>query len=249
MEEIKIVFDDTHQQPVVSSLQIANDFEKNHRDVLKAIENLKEGVAQNFADLFYKTTYVHEQNKQEYPMYLMNRDGFTLLCMGFNGTKAIEWKLKYIKAFNDMEQQLKEQTKLPTNPKDILKLIVQANEETDKKVEELREDINSKFKEMPLFNSECDELEKTVRKVGTRVLGGYHSPAYSDASLRQKVYSDIHRQVKREFGVSSYKSIKREYHDGAIKIINEYSAPVVIRDEINRVNNQQTMDFEGGTSK
>lgn len=149
------------------------------------------------------------------------------------------------------EKELKNQSKLPNSPKEILKLIVQANEETDKKVEELREDVNSKFKEMPLFNNECQSMEKAVRKKGTAILGGYHSPAYNNRSTRQKVYEDIHRQIKREFGVSSYKDIKREYHSGAMEIISNYSAPVVLRDEINRINNQQSMNLtdDYGTGK
>jgi phage regulator Rha-like protein len=56
--------------------------------------------------MFFKTSYIHPQNKQSYTEYLMNRDGFTLLAMGFNGKKALTWKLKYIAAFNEMEQKL-----------------------------------------------------------------------------------------------------------------------------------------------
>lgn len=249
-KEISVVLDNEHNQLVVSSLQVAKNFGKRHDKLISEIERMygeltDKWCAQNGGDpLFYKTTYTHEQNKQQYPMFLMNRDGFSLLVMGFTGKEAMNWKLKYIGAFNEMERQIKESTgKLPTSPREILKLIVQANEETDKKVEELREDVNSKFKEMPLFNNECQSMEKAVRKKGTAILGGYHSPAYNNRSTRQKVYEDIHRQIKREFGVSSYKDIKREYHSGAMEIISNYSAPVVLRDEINRINNQQSMDL------
>lgn len=98
-------------QVVVSSLQIAERFEKNHRDVLRDIR-VEIGYAQNCADpsaseMFYETTYIHPQNGQEYPMFLINRDGFMLLAMGFNGKKASEWKRKYIRAFNEMEEQIK----------------------------------------------------------------------------------------------------------------------------------------------
>ena len=57
--------------------------------------------------MFHEATYVNEQNGQTYPMYLMNRDGFSLLVMGFTGAKALEWKLKYINAFNAMEKTIK----------------------------------------------------------------------------------------------------------------------------------------------
>lgn len=75
---------------------------------MRAIEDIVEGLHKNVdTPMFYKTEYVHEQNGQKYPMYLMNRDGFTLLVMGFNkSAKAMEWKLKYIQAFNEMERKL-----------------------------------------------------------------------------------------------------------------------------------------------
>lgn len=97
------------QQAVTSSLQVAETFNKNHRDVLAAIDNLKEGVAENYADLFYEDNYIHPQNKQSYRQVIMNRDGFTLLAMGFTGQKALKFKLKYIEAFNQMENHIKEQ--------------------------------------------------------------------------------------------------------------------------------------------
>jgi phage antirepressor YoqD-like protein len=57
--------------------------------------------------MFEETTYVNEQNGQEYPMYIMNRDGFSLLTMGFTGKQALRFKLDYIRAFNQMEEMVK----------------------------------------------------------------------------------------------------------------------------------------------
>ena len=69
------------------------------------------GCAQNGGDpLFIKSCYVHPQNKQTYPFYIMNRDGFSLLVMGFTGKEALEWKLQYIKAFNQMENFIREKS-------------------------------------------------------------------------------------------------------------------------------------------
>lgn len=97
-----------NQQAVTSSLQVAETFEKNHQHVLRDLDNLKEGV-QNWTDLFYEDEYVHPQNKQTYRQIIMNRDGFTLLAMGFTGSKALQFKLKYIEAFNEMENHIKQQ--------------------------------------------------------------------------------------------------------------------------------------------
>lgn len=143
------------RQAVTTSLQVAENFGKNHRDVLKTVDELVEGVAQNYADpsngrvvknsanLFYETTYTHEQNKQQYRMYYMNRDGFTLLAMGFTGSKALQFKLKYIDAFNQMEQKLlqpKQDYHLPQNFKEALIMLAETVDENDQLKEQIEED-------------------------------------------------------------------------------------------------------------
>lgn len=98
------------EQIVTSSRVVAEKFEKNHRDVLKAIRELMEGMrktSQTPSEMFYETTYTSEQNGQKYPEFIMNRDGFSLLAMGFTGEKAVKWKLEYIKEFNAMETELR----------------------------------------------------------------------------------------------------------------------------------------------
>lgn len=104
-----IILSTQNGEPVASSRQIAESFGKEHKHVLDSIKNL---VAENSAakSMFYETTF--ENRGKQYPMYLMNRDGFTLLAMGFTGKAALEWKLKYIQAFNAMEKQLAQRPQL-----------------------------------------------------------------------------------------------------------------------------------------
>lgn len=94
-------------QPAVSSRDVAEQFGKEHRNVIQSIKNL---IAENSAltSMFIEDTYTAGTGKK-YPMYYMNRDGFTLLAMGFTGKEALAWKLKYIQAFNMMEERLKAQ--------------------------------------------------------------------------------------------------------------------------------------------
>lgn len=98
-----------NNQPVTTSKNVANVFNKSHNHVLRDIEDIinKIGKPNLDSQMFYKTTY--ENRGKQYPMYVMTRDGFTLLVMGYNGKKAIEFKLDYINAFNTMEKKLKEQ--------------------------------------------------------------------------------------------------------------------------------------------
>lgn len=94
-----------NNQVVTTSRQVAKNFSKEHKVVLRSIREIL--VEQNCAAKFYHQTTFTNRGKQ-YPEYYMNRDGFSLLVMGFTGQKAVEWKIKYIQAFNQMEQALKE---------------------------------------------------------------------------------------------------------------------------------------------
>lgn len=92
-------------QPTVTSREVAEHFKKEHRHVIESIRSI---ISENseLTSMFYETTYTAGTGRA-YPMYQMNRDGFTLLAMGFTGKDALEWKLKYIRAFNMMEEKLK----------------------------------------------------------------------------------------------------------------------------------------------
>ena len=92
-----------NNQVVVSSRQIAKDFGKQHKHVLDSIRDIL-AAENSAAKFFYESTY--DNRGKEYPEYLMNRDGFSLLVMGFTGSKALEWKVRYIQAFNAMEAKL-----------------------------------------------------------------------------------------------------------------------------------------------
>lgn len=94
-----------NNQIVVSSIDIAEHFGKQHKHVLEIIREIL--VAENSATKFYHET-THQNRGKDYKAYLMNRDGFSLLAMGFTGKKALQWKLKYIEAFNEMEETLKQ---------------------------------------------------------------------------------------------------------------------------------------------
>lgn len=113
-------------QAMVSSLTVAEVFEKEHKDVLRAIERLKEDAGKTVANsenlaaqncaaklstdevdkMFVNGTY--KNRGKNYPCYNMTRDGFSLLVMRFTGVKALRWQLEYVKAFNAMENHIRE---------------------------------------------------------------------------------------------------------------------------------------------
>jgi Rha family phage regulatory protein len=127
-------------EPVASSRQVAENFGKEHKDTLESIRQILAAENSATKSMFYETTF--ENRGKQYPMYLMNRDGFTLLAMGFTGKAALEWKLKYIAAFNEMEKKLAEQPQL-TRSQLLATALIAAHEELeekDKRIAELTPD-------------------------------------------------------------------------------------------------------------
>lgn len=94
---------------VCDSLQVAEKFGKRHDNVLQAIDSLRETLLkiEEHSELFCVSRRKADDG-QYHRMYLMNRDGFSLLVMGFTGKDALAWKLQYIKAFNQMEKLIRE---------------------------------------------------------------------------------------------------------------------------------------------
>lgn len=135
-----IILSTQNGEPVASSRQIAENFGKEHKDTLESIRQILAAENSATKSMFYETTF--ENRGKQYPMYLMNRDGFTLLAMGFTGKAALEWKLKYIAAFNEMEKKLAEQPQL-TRSQLLATALIAAHEELeekDKRIAELTPD-------------------------------------------------------------------------------------------------------------
>ena len=105
----EIILSTQNGEPVASSREVAKRFGKEHKHVLAAIRQIL--AAENSATKFFHET-AFEYRGQRFPEYLMNRDGFALLAMGFTGKEAVTWKLKYIEAFNQMEKQLAQRPQL-----------------------------------------------------------------------------------------------------------------------------------------
>ena len=152
MNELTIIKND---QAVTSSLIVAEQFGKDHRNVLQAIDEIR-GSAENSATLFQESTYIHPQNKQEYRMYYMNRDGFSLLAMGFTGSKALSFKLDFINAFNRMETEL-------NSPEKIMARALRIADET---INSLKLETKVKDQQIAELKPKADYYDDILRNKG-----------------------------------------------------------------------------------
>lgn len=101
----ELVFKGENNQVLTNSLLVAEKFGKSHKHVMQSIKDLITS-AEKSANLFVESEYPDTYGRMQ-PMYVMNRDGFTLLVMGFTGDRALQFKLDYIEAFNKMEETIK----------------------------------------------------------------------------------------------------------------------------------------------
>lgn len=163
----------------------------------------------------------------------------SMLCKNERGEQARNYFIK-------LEDKLKEIVHTNHSPKssiDLMELELKAIREVENKIDLVDEDLQHFKQDMPILGVEESRITNAVRRKGVHCLGGKESNAYKDKSLRGKVYSDIHRQLRRQFAVSTYKELKRRQCDLAIQIIENYELPLVLREEVAARNNQLNLDI------
>lgn len=131
----ELVFKSEKGTPITDSLLVAEKFGKEHRHVLDSIRNL---VAENSAAKLFFIESQYENRGKLYPMYIMSRDGFSLLVMGFTGSKALAFKIEFIEAFNKIEQQIKT-LQIPTTFAEALRLAAEQAEDIERKNKQIEE--------------------------------------------------------------------------------------------------------------
>ncbi|MCK8537412.1 Rha family transcriptional regulator, partial [Enterococcus faecalis] len=154
------------------------------------------------AQMFSETNIPDSYNRNRRAFY-MNRDGFTLLAMGFTGDKALQFKLQYIEEFNSME----EQAKLPTSPREIARLALQANEETNQRLDSVEGDVKDLKENQVIPNPEYSALN---RRVNQRVSEVAHSYGHITQKQRGELFKDIGSGIKKIANVSARSMLRKK---------------------------------------
>lgn len=225
------------QQAVTSSLQVAEVFGKEHKVVLKAIDELKEGVAQNYANLFYEDSYIHPQNKQAYRQIIMNRDGFTLLAMGFTGKQALQFKLKYIEAFNKMEDHIKQQSQIPTSPRELAKLALEANEETNQRLDDIDTRLVDIEENKLITTEDKGTIDRAVQKKVYEICRNQHL----GQGAKSMLFQDLGSSIKQLFGVPNRGRIKDKDFSRVLGFIDHWQPSSVTKERINQIQTELEM--------
>lgn len=161
-----LVFKGENNQALTTSLLVAEKFGKEHKNVLRDIENLS--CSEEFRRLnFEHTPYIHPQNGQTYRMYIMTKDGFTFLVMGYTGETAGKFKEDYINAFNKMEAAIKSiRFQVPTSFREALLLAAQQQEQ----IENQQKQISQKNSHIAVLEKESEYTRVILQNKGTTLV-------------------------------------------------------------------------------
>lgn len=148
--------------------------------------------------------------------------------------------------FIKVDEKYKEEKSTPLTLQQQIQTIAKGTDELYQRVDELAAKIENSLSDLPILGVEEVKISNAVKRKGVEVLGGKQSNAYKDRSIVNAVYRDIYGQIYREFDINTYKAIKRNQCDIALKIIAEYKLPLALKKRIENANAQQTLDLEGG---
>lgn len=229
-------------EQTLNSREVAEMVGKKHYNLMRDIK----GYAEELNELkieavdFFKENNYKDGKGETRPCYDITKKGCEFIAHKLTGIKGTEFTARYINRFHDMEEQIRK----PKSALEMLQLQSQALFEVNEKVDTVKQELDDFKRDMPLLAVECDRITTAVHRRGVDALGGKESNAYKDVSLRGKVYRDIHRGLKRQFGVSTYKAIKRSQCEIAVSIITEYELPIVLQEQIENCNAQISMEVE-----
>ena len=209
---------------VVSSRVVAYDFDKRHDHVLRDINNIIESnTTQNWGLLFIESQYKASNGKMN-KEYLLTRDGFSLLVMGFTGKEALQWKLQYIEAFNKMEEQIKQASHNPyANLSPELQSIIMLDQK-QQMLEQQVQTVQQKVNEIE-ENAKLDPAEYSLvsKRVSSRV---YEVQKERQMNLTKKQIGELFRALNRDIleitGVKTRTQLRQKHLDMVLDFINDW---------------------------
>lgn len=179
-----------------------------------------------------------QRYKQAYTIGVINESGLYAAIFGSKLQSAKKFKKWVTSEVLPSIRKTGSYTMPQTIPEQI-QLLAQGNVELNQRVDNIQADLEALKMDLPILPIEADKITEAVKKKGVSVMGGKQSNAYNNRNIRQKVYNNLYANLKYNFGVKSYKSIKRSECGKAIEIINAYQPPFFLQQMIDNCNAQQ----------
>lgn len=178
---------------------------------------------------------IHDLPNNLNKLYLWTEKGAFLHAKSLNTDTA--WEV-YDRLVDNYFEKPKS---VPMTTDQKIQLLAQGNVELTERIDKVDKDLQDFKADMPLLALECQRITRAKNQKVVPLMGGKSAPAYKNKSLMHKVYSDVDAQLRREFGVNTYKAIKRNQCDLAVKIIEDYVLPMYLKEEIDAENAQMCL--------
>lgn len=178
---------------------------------------------------------IDDGSKKASKLYLWTEKGAFLHAKSLNTDMA--WEV-YDRLVDNYFEKPKA---VPMTTDQKIQLLAQGNVELTERIDKVDKDLQEFKADMPLLALECQRITRAKNQKVVPLMGGKSAPAYKNKSLMHKVYSDVDAQLRREFGVNTYKAIKRNQCDLAVKIIEDYVLPMYLKEEIDAENAQMCL--------
>lgn len=231
-----------NQLATIDSREVAELMNKRHSEILEYINGsnkvvgiiptlLNGGIC--LANYFIESSYKDGSGKTN-KCYLVTKMGCELLGNKQQGEKGILFTARYVERFNEMEAELRKGENIyPELTPEIRAIFI-----LDSRTKQLQTEFNEYKDNQELSVADSKRLTKLVNKTIVNLLGGKGSEAYK--KLNKKAFSDLYKQIHREFNVTSIAEIKQKDIEIAREIISKYKAPIFLINEIKMMNNQET---------
>lgn len=211
-------------EQTLDSREVAKMVGRNHKEVLRDIRNLIDQITSaksqpvNISNYFIESSY--KDSKGEYrPCFQTTKKGCELYSSRMTGIKGTHFVIAYIERFNDMENHIKQQVEIPTSKRELAKLALAANEETNQRVDEVDERVTNLEENTKIDASDYGYIGRRINQRVNEIAKGYN---LTNRDLKSKLYKDINTGVKQITGVSTRSQLRQKDFDKVNEYINNW---------------------------
>lgn len=223
----------------IRAIEIDNEPWFVGKDVAEALgySNTRDALATHVSDEDKNTVVISDGKRGNPNQTVINESGLYALIFGSKLESAKRFKhwvtSEVLPAIRKTGNY-----KIPMTIEEQLQIVAKGTLEVKEEIKRVDNDLQNFKEDMPLLALECQRITRAKNQKVVPLMGGKKAPAYKNKSLMHKVYSDVDAQLRREFGVNTYKAIKRSQCDLAVKIIEDYVLPMYLKEEIDAENSQ-----------
>ncbi|GEO68002.1 Rha family transcriptional regulator [Levilactobacillus spicheri] len=230
-----------NRQAVTTSLQVAEAFDKQHKDVMDTIRHKLQSAenSAHYQKMFALGTYQDSRGRTQ-NMYYMNRSGWSFIAMGFTGEKADSFKLAYIDAFDAMQDELKHQNELVMTPEQKLDLLIETGSRANHRIDHVEERMDDFEANRRLESGDYTSVSHGVSKAVREYIQDRHLQLTQEQ--RSALYKDINGGLNQVCGVRTRTQIREKDFDKAMQYIDDWSPSTATKMMMQQAGEQTAME-------